>query len=200
MSTTSRRRFAFPAAVIVAVVLSALLAACSPTTESANADVSDLDATELTDWLGLAAELVFRCESSVQPLDTALDAIGTLKDAPSYSLEAMLAAGQTATECEVDPDDTSMVETLDKLREMFPQATDLLQEWMATSKEAGRDALVVAADNFEARRVVAELYDGERKADEIAVQLTELVNKAANAADIQIGEGFTLVRWDPPDH
>lgn len=200
MSAARLRPFAIPVAAIVAVVFSGLLAACS-SGNAANASTTPaLDATELTDWLGQAAELVFRCESSVQPTDAALDAVGTLKDSPTYSLDAMLAAGQTATECEVDPDDAAMVASHDKLEKMFPQATELLDEWMAASKEAGMDALVVAADNFEARRLVAKLYSGERRADEIATQLTELVKKSADAANLQIGEGFTLVRWDPPDH
>lgn len=199
----SSRRTGLAALALAAVVVAGL----SGCTDSGSTDssattlaVPTLSPAEFDDWFGLAAEVALSCQVAVTAANAALDAVAAAGTPTEYSVEAMLAAGQAVESCPVVADDEAQRTALVSLRGTFPSATDLMVEWMNASVVAANGALIVAAENYDARELVGAAYEAQHQADDLALRLGEVVTEAANRAGVTLRDPVALPLWDPPDH
>lgn len=202
-----RRTAPVARALALAVVAVAAVMALSGCTDSGSSDSSSttvavptLSAAVFDDWFGLAAEVALPCQVAVTATNAALDAVASAGTPTEYSVEVMLAAGQAIESCPVVADDEAQRTTLDGLRATFPSATDLMVEWMDASVAAANGALIVAAENYDARELVGAAYEAQHRADDLALRLGEVVTEAANRAGVTLRDPVALPLWDPPDH
>jgi hypothetical protein len=191
-SRPTRRGLLVVAALLVG---SGGLVGCS-TSGSSAASPPDLSEEQLTDWLGIASEVVGPCHESVQLADVAFDEFVASGLDEELILPAMMAAGQAVEQCVIDDDEAT---ALDGLRETFPQGAALLAEWMTATEVTARELLVVAAGNFDSRRLVGELFEQMRIDDDLGTRINELAIEVGEGAGLD-ASSYVLHRWDPPDH
>ena len=154
---------------------------------------------ELVDWYGKVQEIVASCSHASAVADGALDGHSESPQAVDGSATAVMVAGQAVENCRFALTNGSEPAATE-LPEAYAQVTTKVGEWLAVMGEANRAAVVVAAGNMDSRPLVAELYGHQVAADGLADEIDALLRVEAEPLGIEVPEGLSLYRWDPPDH
>lgn len=184
------------AVAVGGLVVMAMVSSCSG---SGTSGAPSLSADEASDWFGRAGELVLGCEVSSEAAGVATWAHAAEIDGSDFSIPTVMAAGQAVEECLGTLDETHDQQWSDLLTQA-PALAISLHGRVEALLAVDQAVLLAAANNFDNRAIVGDLFEKARAADAAATDLEQLVGSTAASFGVSLPDGPSLYRWNPPDH
>jgi hypothetical protein len=183
------------------VVAVAVLTSCSSSsTWGSNRSAGAPSLDEATQWYASATELVSDCRQGAAMLGEAITAYATQSVDSVSSVPIVMAAGSAAAAC-LRPTDTPQQQRVwTALADLLPVETRLLESWVDATDQVARASTVAAAGNLASKYFVTDVFDLQRRADDIAGQFEQRVVAVASSLGVDPPTGEILYHWNPPNH